>query len=74
MDYIHLSDMRELNRKILSIYWYMVLTYFLATGLNVILTSKNKLLYFKNGIEKQIELKSKKALAKDIVDAITELL
>jgi len=31
-------------------------------------------LYFKNGIEKQIELKSKKALAKDIVDAITELL
>jgi phosphopantothenoylcysteine synthetase/decarboxylase len=31
-------------------------------------------LYFKNGTEKQIELKSKKALAKDIVDAITELL
>ena len=31
-------------------------------------------LYFKDGTQKQIELKSKKALAKDIVDAITELL
>ena len=30
-------------------------------------------LFFKNGKEKQIELKSKSALAKDIVDAIIEI-
>jgi len=30
-------------------------------------------LFFKNGTERQIELKSKSALAKDIVDAITEI-
>ena len=31
-------------------------------------------LYFKNGSQKHVELKSKKALAKDIVDTITELI
>lgn len=31
-------------------------------------------LYYKNGAEKQLELQSKKALAKGIVDALTELL
>ncbi len=31
-------------------------------------------LYFKNGTQRQVELKSKKALAKDIVDTITELI
>ncbi len=48
--YFGLANIKEWNRRVVNAYWFTILFYILATGLNLIFTSKDKGHFFREAI------------------------